>query len=95
MDTTTAQSIQAQQDALRPVRMFVGALTGALQGADQSVSGQDPYAYNIPGQYQTVGPWGYAQEGTPIATTRNGGIVVSPMMVMLIIGAAAALLWKH
>ena len=87
-------SIQAQQDALRPVRMFVGALTGAMAGADQSYAGSDWYSWNVPGQYQNVGPWGYSVEGQPIATTRGGGLVISPALVMLGLGAAAVLLWK-
>lgn len=88
-------SLQAQQDALRPLRMFVGALTGALSGAEQSYAGSDGYSWNLPGQYQSVGPFGYSVEGTPIAATRGGGLYISPMVVLLGIGAAAALLLKN
>lgn len=91
MDTV---SLQAQQDALRPLRMFVGALTGALAGSEQSIAGQDGYSWNLPGQYQSVGPYGYSVEGTPIAATRGGGLYISPMVVMLGIGAAVVLLMK-
>jgi len=94
MDTTTTDVI-ASQDALRPLRTFVGALTGALQGADQANAMADGYAWNTPGRFQSVGPYGVAMEGTPVATTTNGGLYVSPAMVMLLIGAAAVLLWKH
>ncbi|CAN7409814.1 hypothetical protein [Acidovorax sp. LjRoot194] len=92
-----AYSVTAQQDALRPMRMFVGALTGALLGADQSNAGQDAYAYGVPSAYagyQVVGPYSYSQEGRPIATTPSGGLVISPMVIMLGIGAAAVLLAK-
>jgi hypothetical protein len=89
-----ASMLEAQQDALRPLRMFVGALTGAAQAGDQSYAGSDGYAWNLPGQYQVVGPYGVSVEGAPISTTRNGGVYISPMVVMLAIGAAAVLLFK-
>jgi hypothetical protein len=86
-----------QQDALRPVRMFVGALQGALIGSnDQSVVGVDAYSYNNPYQYQSVGPWGASVEGSgvPITATPGGGVYISPMVVLIGIGAAAAFLLK-
>lgn len=89
-----ASTLEAQQDALRPLRMFVGALTGAVMAGEQSYAGSDGYAWNLPGQYQTVGPYGVAVEGAPISTTRGGGLYISPMVVMLGIGAAAMLLIK-
>ena len=91
-DTAT---VTAQQDALRPYRMFVGALTGALLGADQTYAGADGYSWNHPYQYQTIGPYGVAVEGAPVATTPSGGLYISPMLVFLGIGVAAALLWKR
>ena len=91
MDQT---SVAAQQDALRPLRMFVGALSGAMIGYDQSNAMQDGYSWNVPGQYQAVGPYGYAVEGKPIATTAGGGLYISPMLVFLGIGAAVVLLAK-
>lgn len=87
-------SVTAQQDALRPLRMFVGALTGAMLGADQSNAATDGYTWNVPGGYQVVGPYSYSVEGRPIATTAQGGLVISPMVVMLAIGAAAVLLTR-
>ena len=91
-DTVT---VTAQQDALRPFRMFVGALTGALNGADQSYAGADGYSWNTPYRYQSVGPYGVAVEGAPIRTTPAGGLYISPMLVFLGIGAAAVMLWKR
>jgi len=91
-------SLAAQQDDLRPIRMFVGALSGALIGSnDQSVVGVDAYSYNQPYQYQTVGPWGTSVEGAgvPIAATAGGGLYISPMLVLIGIGAAAMLLLKR
>jgi len=86
-------TLTAQQDALRPLRMFVGALTGA---ADQSYAGADSWSFNRPYQYQVVSPgYGYGVEGLPIAATQGGGLYVSPMLVMIGIGAAAVLLWKR
>jgi hypothetical protein len=92
-----AYSVTAQQDALRPLRMFVGALTGALQGADQSNATADGMPWSVPSAYagyQVVGPYSYSMEGRPIATTPGGGLVVSPMLVMIAIGAAVVLLAK-
>lgn len=91
MDQT---DIAAQQDAMRPLRMFIGALSGAMIGADQSMAGQDGTSWNVPGQYQVLGPYSVSPEGRPIATTPGGGLYVSPMLVMLAIGAAAYALMK-
>ncbi len=87
-------SVTAQQDALRPLRMFVGALTGALQGADQSSASADAWAFGPPGGYQAVGPYSYSPVGQPIAATAGGGLYISPMLVMIGIGAAVVLLAK-
>jgi len=76
------------QDDLRPFRMFVGALQGALT-ADQSLYGADPYAFNVPGRYQVIGPTGVGMEGRPFSTTNNGGLYISPAMVLMALGAAA------
>lgn len=75
-----------QQDALRPLRNFVNLLGGIVN--DQSYAGQDGYAVNQPYQYQTVGAYGVAVEGSPISTTPSGGVAVSNSVVMLAIGAA-------
>jgi hypothetical protein len=83
MDTSTQI-----QDDLRPLRMFVGALQGALAG-DQSVYGMDAYAWSVPGQYQVIGPTGVGLEGRPISTTQNGGLYISPGIVLMGLGALA------
>lgn len=95
MDST---SYAQQQDELRPFRMFVGALGGALMGAsDQSYASMDAYSFNNPYRYQTVGPYGVAVEGAgyPISATAGGGLYISPMLIMIGIGAAAMLLLKR
>ena len=76
------------QDDLRPFRMFVGALQGALT-ADQSIYGTDPYAWNMPGRYQVIGPTGVALADRPIATTQNGGLYIPPALALIGLGAAA------
>lgn len=84
------------QDALRPLRAFVGALGGAAAGYyDQTYAGQDFYAASWPGRYQSIGQYGYAIEGLPIAATPGGGVVLSPAVVMLGLGVALALFWKR
>lgn len=83
------------QDALRPLRTFVGMLAGGAQGYyDQTYAGQDYYAASWPGRYQSIGPYGVGVEGMPIATTPGGGLVLSPALVMLGLGAAVVLMWK-
>lgn len=84
-----------QQDALRTVRQFVSIIGDAFGGYDQTYAGQDGYVLNTPRQYQTVGPYGTSVEGTAISTTRGGGIVISPTMVMIGLGFALAMLWKR
>lgn len=87
-------SIVRAQDDMRPFRMFVGALTGALMGADQSAVGTDYTVANWPYQYQSVGPYGVAVEGSPVAATRGGGLYISPMVVLIGIGAALMFIAK-
>lgn len=82
------------QDGLRTARQFVSFLSGAFNAYDQTYANTDGMIYNVPGQYQTVGPYSTSIEGTTISTTRAGGLVISPAMVMLGIGFAVALLWK-
>lgn len=91
MDEVT---IAQQQDALRPLRMFVGLVGGALQGYDQSRAAEDGYSWNAPGQFQVIGPYGVAAEGTPIRLTNAGGLYISPMLILMGLGAAAVLLFK-
>jgi hypothetical protein len=95
MDTN---SYIATQDSLRPFRMFVGAVTGALYGSnDQSMAGFDGNSYNNPYQYQSVGPYGVSVEGAglPISPTAGGGLYISPMVVLIGLGAAAMLFLKR
>lgn len=90
---TEAELIE-QQDRLRPLRMFFGAFSGALAGYDQALASEDAYSWNLPYRYQSVGPTGVAVEGAPIAISRAGGLFVSPMVVLIGIGVAAAMLIK-
>lgn len=90
----TEQELIQQQDRLRPLRQFVGAFSGMLAGYDQATVGTDAWAWNLPGGYQSVGPAGTAIEGQPVAITRTGGVYVSPMLVLIGIGAAAVLLLR-
>ncbi len=83
------------QDNMRPFRMFVGAAAGMLQAADQTYANEDFYAASLPRQYQTVGVNGVSIEGTPLAITRRGAVVISPVVWMIGLGAAAALLLKR
>ena len=79
---------QQQQDALRPLRQFVTLLSNVMN--DQTWAGQDAYAVNAPAPYQVMGPNGYSIEGRPIATTTNdGAVVISPVIVWALVGAAA------
>jgi hypothetical protein len=82
-DMVTAEQ---QQDALRPLRQFVNLLTMVTN--DQSWANVDNGGYNQPNQYQTVGQYGAAVEGTPISIGQNGSVAVSSNVVMLVIGAA-------
>lgn len=85
--TQAIANAEAQQDALRPLRQFVNVLAGAMN--DQTWAGQDGSAVNPVYQYQTVGTYGSAVEGTPIATTNaQGDMVISSNLLMLALGAA-------
>lgn len=90
-------TVTDQQDAFRSVRTFVNVLSGGLNAyaADQSYRGADWYAGQSPYQYQNIGPFGVSVEGLPIQATRQGGIVISPMLVFIGIGAALVLMSKH
>lgn len=82
-----------QQDDLRVVRAFVGALNGYL--GDQSYARQDGYSANVPGQFMTIGPQGVAVEGTPvIAQAPSGGIALSPVVMWLAFGALLYAVFK-
>lgn len=82
------QVASQQQDVLRPIRMFVGALQGAL-GSDQSYASTDASVYNPPRQFVVVGPQGQtAVEGQPIITAGAGGFTLSPMGMVIALGVA-------
>lgn len=85
----TVQDATAQQDALRPLRQFVGLLSVLTN--EQTWANADQYATNQPYQYQAIGPTGVAVEGAPIATTNSGGLVISNGLLMLGLGVVAAL----
>lgn len=95
---TDVVAISAQQDALRPLRQFVGALTGAVSGYDQATVYSDWAAYNTPTGYQAVGPYSVSAEGRPytlpITATRSGAVIISPTLILFLAGIAAAMLWK-
>ncbi len=83
----------AQQDAMRPLRMFPGALTGpASVGVDQSFATQDATAGNNPYAYAGVGQAG-AAVGAPISMPATAGVTLSPLTVVMVL-AVAYMLWK-
>ena len=90
-------TISAQQDALRPLRQFVGLVGGAVAGYDQATAAMDYGAYNTPGGYQVIGTAGVSMEGTPyglpITPTPGGGLYISPTMLIFGLGVAAAIFW--
>lgn len=81
-------------DDLNTLRGFVGVLQGYM-GSDQSLAYTDGSVVNRPGQYQTVGQYGASVEGMPVSTMQNGAVVISPMLIMLALGAAAAWAWAR
>lgn len=90
--------ISSQQDALRPIRQFVGLIGGAVAGYENATYGMDSGVYNIPGGYQVIGGQRVAVEGTPyglpIRPTAAGGLYISPTVVLIGVGIAFAMLWK-
>ncbi len=91
--------IAQHQDAMRPIRQFVGLVGGALAGYEGATAASDFGAWNTPGGYQVIGPNGVAIEGTPyglpISPTRNGGLYISPTVLLVGLGVAAALFLKR
>lgn len=84
---------EQQQDGLRVVRAFVGALNGYM--GDQSYAGQDGYTVNTPRQFMVIGPQGVAVEGTPvIAQAPSGGVALSPVVMWLAFGALLYAVFK-
>lgn len=94
-DETT---ITSQQDGLRTLRQFIGTVGGALAGYENATAYADGGAYSMPGRYQVIGANGVYVEGTPyglpIQATPGGGVYISPVMVLIGIGAAVAIFWK-
>lgn len=81
---------------LSVARQFVSVLSRAFDAYDNSYASEDMYAVNPPRQYQVVGPYGTSVEGTTLATTTaQGGVYVSPTLVLIALGFAAALFWKR
>ena len=78
MDTTTQQ-----QDAQRPLRLFVNFLQQSL-GADQSLGSTDGYAINNPRQYTVIGANGQVGiEGTVGGITSDGWKQAMPLLFMV------------
>lgn len=77
-----------QQDEQRTARAFVSFLSTAF-GVEQSTAGQDGTPYNLPRQYQSIGPTGVAVEGFPVSTTQAGGVILSPGLLLVAAGLAA------
>lgn len=79
----------AEQDKQRTQRSFISFLSGAFGVNDQTYAGQDGYAYNQPGQYQTIGVNGSVGiEGQPYSTAQAGAVVMSPLvLIALAVGA--------
>lgn len=88
MDAYTATQ---EQDEQRTARAFISFL-GTAFGVDQSTAGQDGDPYNLPRQYQSIGPNGYSVEGYPVSTTQTGALLVSPSLLWLAAAAAGVYL---
>ncbi|HEX7890298.1 MAG TPA: hypothetical protein VF522_13135 [Ramlibacter sp.] len=85
---------EQDQDALRPLRAFVGAVNGWLGGTgDQSYAGTDGQAVNPPRQFMTLGPQGISLEGTQtqVAAPASAGFNIPP--IALVFGAGLAVAW--
>lgn len=80
--------LAAQQDTLRSVRMFVGALQGAF-GLDQQSVGYDAQAVNSPYRYQSIGPTGVGVEGAPISSAQGAGVSAAGISPLLLVGLVA------
>lgn len=69
MDQVTAAQVQDQQ---RTGRLFLAAIGSAMGINDQSYLGQDGYAVNYPGQYQSIGTGGAVGiEGRPVSNVQG------------------------
>lgn len=81
-----------QQDEMRPARMFVSLLSGAL-GIDQTLADSDNGVSSRPGQYQTVTPYGVSVEGRPVSNLQNAAVTL-PFGLILLAGIAFMVLKK-
>lgn len=89
MSITSGQYVDpavAQQDALRPLRNFINALS-ALSN-DQTWAGTDSYAVNPSGQFAVQTPYGTSVEGQPSSVTN--GVVIPPGLILLAVAALIA-----
>lgn len=92
MSITSGQYVDpavAQQDALRPLRNFINALSN-LQN-DQTWAGTDYVAVNPTGQFSVQTPYGTSVEGQP-STVASGSLTINPGM--LVLAAFALLIYK-
>lgn len=92
------EALIRRQDELRPYRQFMSLVAG-FQGIDSNTyTGTDTIGTNPTGQFVSVGPYGMAVEGQPIAVNASGQTVgpgtVSPMFIMVALAAVAVLLLK-
>lgn len=77
-----------QQDQQRTGRLFLAAIGSAMGINDQSYLGQDGYAVNYPGQYQTIGMNGaIGVEGRPVSNVQRSNTVAGvPVGLLLVVG---------
>lgn len=81
-----------QQDDLRPVRMFVNLVSGAL-GIEQTIAETDNGVGTRSGQYQTVSPYGVSVEGRPVSNLQTAAITL-PFSLILLAGIGFLVLKK-
>lgn len=81
-----------RQDELRPLRMFVGAISAAL-GTDQTYAETDNNVSSRPGQYQSVSPYGVSVEGRPVSNIQSAAVTL-PFGLILLAGIAFMVLKK-
>lgn len=81
-----------QQDEMRPARMFVSLLSGAL-GIEQTVAETDNGVSTRTGQYQTVSPYGVSVEGRPVSNIQSAAVTL-PFGLILLAGIAFLVLKK-
>ena len=85
-ETAVGPTADRSQDELRPVRMFVSLLSGALAN-DQTYAEEDNGVGTRPGQYQTVTPFGVSVEGRPVSNLQNAAVTMPIGLIAL--GVAA------